>query len=315
MIDLDLQLKDWLREGVISADQAELMRVTALGPPTEEEGGASERRIPLVTEILGYVGAALAIWAVAFLAAEFWANLTDWAQASLFAVLSLVLFVGGVTLLGTKEEALQRLSSVLWTGAVGSLAGALFIIFEPIAGFSMELTWTFIGAIATAVAVGMMWKQPSVLQHIVLFAAALTTIVSLLTLGPEPELFVYGFVVWGFGMAWILIARAGVLPRLNVGMILGGLAMLYGAQIAAIEDTAAFGVLLGLGTAGVLAGAGVLLKEKLTIILGGIGIFMFVPQAMFHFFGEEMGAMFGLFFSGLLIIGLAVMFGRHKEAL
>ncbi len=316
MINLDTQLEDWLREGIISTDQARRMRQSALGPPsTEEVADDAGRRIPLVTEILGYVGAALAIWAVAFLVSEFWANLDDWAQASLFGALSFALIVAGAQLLDTTEEALARLSGVLWTAGLAALVGALYIAFDPIAGLSIELTWTLTSAIAAGIAAAMMWKKPSVLQHIVLFATSLATIVSLLTLGPEPELFVYGFVVWAFGLAWILVARAGVLPSLNAGMVLGGAAMLYGAQIAAVEDTATFGVFLGLATAGVLAGAGVVLKEKLTIILGGIGIFMFVPQAMFHFFGEEMGAMFGLFFSGLLIIGLAVWFGRHKEAL
>jgi len=68
-------------------------------------------------------------------------------------------------------------------------------------------------------------------------------------------------------------------------------------------------------TAALLATAGVMLREKLSIVLGGVGIFMFVPQAMFLFFGETFGGMFGVFVSGLTLVGLAVWFGRHKEAL
>lgn len=316
MIDLNRQLEVWVREGVVSADQADLMRRSVAGPPsTADSGVLPERRIPLITEIFGYVGAALAIWAVAFLTAEFWGSLADWAQASLFGALAFALAVAGATLVGSREPALARLSSVLWAGSVAALAGALFLVFDPIAGLRIELTWTLIGTVASVVAALMLWKAPTVLQHIVLFVSALTTVVSLVTLGPEPELFVYGFVVWAFGLAWILVTRSGFLPLLNVGTILGALAMLYGAQVAAVEDTATFGVFLGLATAGALAGAGIVLREKLTIIIGGFGIFMFVPQAMFHFFGEQMGAMFGLFFSGILIIALAVWFGRHKEAL
>ena len=63
------------------------------------------------------------------------------------------------------------------------------------------------------------------------------------------------------------------------------------------------------------AAVGVALKEKQTIVVGGIGIFWFVPQAMFHFFGEAFGGMFGLFLSGLAIVGLAIWLGRRKEAL
>ncbi len=316
MIDLNKQLEVWLNDGIISAEQAEQMRLSVLGvPELGERETEPERRIPIITEILGYVGAALAIWAVMFLVSEFWTNLSDWAQASLFGALALVLFAGGAALVGSAEPALQRLSGVLWAGCVGSLAGALFIVFDLIAGIRVELSSTLIGAIATAIAAAMLWKQRSVIQHVVLFAAALTTVVSLLTLGPEPELFVYGFVVWAYALIWLLVARAEVLPSPTVGIVLGGIAMLYGAQIAAIEDAAVIGILLGLATAGLFATAGVVFRERLAIIFGGIGIFMFVPQAMFHFLGETFGGMFGLFLSGLIIIALAIWFGRHREAL
>ena len=92
--------------------------------------------------------------------------------------------------------------------------------------------------------------------------------------------------------------------------------MLVGAQMASGGgDMTTFGVLLGLATAALFAAAGVTMREKLLIILGGIGIFWFVPQAMFHFFGETFGGMFGVFVTGMLIIGLAIWFGRHREAL
>ena len=98
--------------------------------------------------------------------------------------------------------------------------------------------------------------------------------------------------------------------------MLGAIAMVVGAQMTtAAGDLATAGVLLGLATAGLLTGAGVMLRERLPIILGGISIFFFVPQAMSELIGEEMGAMFGVFVAGLLLVGLAIWFGRHKEAL
>lgn len=317
MIDLNKQLEEWLHDGIISSEQAELMRRSVVQTerlPVDEELPEVERRIPIITEILGYVGAALAIWAVAFLVIEFWADLTDWAQASLFAVLALVLFFAGAALLDADEPALGRLSGVLWAGSVFSVGGALFIVFDLNRGLDPSVTWALIGAITAAIGGAMFWRQASVAQHVVLFAAVLMTIISLLTLGPEPESFFIGLVIWAYGLVWILISRAGMLPPHQTGVVLGAIALLYGAQATAADEST-IGVLLGLGTAGMLAGAGVMLREKLTIILGGIGIFMFVPQAMFHFFGEAMGGMFGLFASGLALVGLAIWFSRHREVL
>lgn len=316
MIDLNRQLETWLADGIISAEQAELMRGSVLrSHPDASTEAAEERRIPIVTEILGYVGAALASWAVLFLVSEFWGNLEDWAQASLFGALALVLFAAGSTLLEARELALGRLSSVLWAGSVLALSGALFIIFDSIVGYSDDTSLTLTGA-GAAVAGGLMLRrQRSVAQHVVFFAAVMTTLTSLLYLGIDPETFVYGFVVWGAGLIWILLSRAGVLQPLSTGLVLGAFAMLVGAQIAVGEgDIISFGLVLGLATAGLFAAAGIVLKEKPVIILGGIGIFWFVPQAMFHFFGETFGGMLGLFISGLAIVLLALWFGRQKEA-
>ncbi len=317
MIDLNQQLERWLEEGIISVEQADQMRSSSLGSPKPvTDMAVEERRIPIVTEILGYVGAALAIWAVMFLVAEYWGNLTDWAQASLFGALALVLFAAGATLLDTVEPAFNRLSGVLWAGSVISLGGALYIIFDPMIGYSAESTWTLVGAL-TAVAGGLMLRRrASAAQQVVFFAAVMTAVVSLLNSGTDPEIFVYGFVSWGIGLIWILVARAGVLRPLGTATVLGAITMLYGAQMAAIEgETDTFGILLGLATAALFATAGIVLKERLAIILGGIGIFWFVPQSMFHFFGETFGGMFGLFISGLAIVALALWFSRHKEAL
>lgn len=323
MIDLNKQLEVWLNDGIISAEQADLMRQSATGVPSPAgspvptpEEPEPERRIPIVTEILGYVGAALAVWAVMFLVSEFWENLSDWAQATLFAALAFALFVGGAVLLDTREPALRRLSTVLWAGGVIALGGTLYVLFDPIAGLSVDATWSLVGLIAAVVGALMLRRQPSVPQHIMLFAAVLTAGASFLNLAADPEVAIYGFGVWGFGLAWVLASRAGVLPPLNSGVVLGALTMLVGAQIAGAEgELTTLGVLLGLGTAGFFATAGVMLRERLLIILGGIGIFWHVPQAMFHFFGETFGGMFGIFVTGMLIIGLAIWFGRHKEAL
>jgi len=317
MTDLNRHLERWLHEGIVSAEQAELMRQSLVADSAEPDGRHEpERRIPLVTEILGYVGAALAVWAVMFMAMEFWEKLNDWTQASLFAGLSLVLFVAGAALLDALEPAIKRLSAVLWSASVVSLGGMVFIISDAVAGYDEPLTWSLIGSIAALAAGFMLWRQESTTQHVTLFAATIIAIASLLALGPNPDFFFYGLVVWVFGLVWAAASRFGLLRPRDPGMVLGSLSMLVGAQMA-VDDSglSTAGVLLGLATAGLLAGAGIVLREKLTITLGGIGIFWFIPQAMFHFFGEAMGAMFGLLISGVLLIGLATWFARHKEVL
>jgi hypothetical protein len=315
MIDFNQQLQKWLDTGIISAEQAELMKRSVAASPRAQPG-AEEGRIPIIAEILGYVGAALAIWAVLFLVSEFWANLADWSQAALFGVLSLILLAAGATILDKDEPALRRLSSVLWAGSVIALGGGLYMVFDPILGLSVEASWTLISAFCAVAAALMLWRHAMPAQQITLFAAALSTFIWLMNLATDPELFAYGLVAWGFGLIWIMLGRAKVIEPAGTSMVLGAVAMLYGAQLAAIEGgVSSFGIILGLVTAALFAVAGVSQRDRLTIILGAIGIFWFVPQAMFYFFGEAFGGMFALFVSGLAIIALAIWFTRHREVL
>jgi hypothetical protein len=153
-------------------------------------------------------------------------------------------------------------------------------------------------------------------QQIILFASMLTAILSFMSLVADPAFYVYGLVVWVVGVTWIAVARAGRLAPLRTAVVLGAITMLYGAQLIVVDgDAGTFGIILGLATAALFAVAGVSLRDRLTIVLGAIGIFWFVPQAMFHFFGEAFGGMLALFVSGLAIIALAIWFARHREAL
>ena len=313
MIDLNQQLERWLADGIITEEQADLMIHSVSGPDAPDRRSRG-RRIPLVAEILGYVGAALAVWAVLFIVAEQWGALDYWAQMVLFAALSFALFAGGRVLFPSKEPALIRLSNVLWAGSVVALGGAIWVLLDPIGGFSAEATGTTIGFGTALVAAAMYRLQRSVIQHLVLYATVLTALNFLVTLAADLEVFVYGFLIWGIGLVWVLVSRAQLLPPGNLGLTIGAISMFYGAQMINIgSDIEVLGIWLGLATAALFAAAGIGLQEKPALIIGALGIFWFVPQAMFHFFGETLGGMVGLFLSGLAIVGLAIWFSRDRD--
>ena len=312
MIDLNQQLERWLADGIITDEQADMMIHSVLESDAPDRSSRG-RRIPLVAEILGYVGAALAIWAILFIVAEQWASLEHWAQAALFGALSFALFAGGRVLLWSEEPAFARLSSVLWAGSVIALGGAMWVLFDPIGGFSVEATGTMIGLGAALVAFAMYRLQRSILQHIALYVSVLVALNFLVTLAADLEVFAYGLLVWGIGLVWALVSRAQLLPPGTLGMTIGAISMFYGAQMISFgSDIEALGIWLGLATAALFAAGGVALQEKPALIIGALGIFWFVPQAMFHFFGETFGGMIGLFLSGLAIVGLAIWFSRDR---
>lgn len=312
MFDLDQQLEVWLDEGIISPAQAEQMRRS---PLVLTSATAKDRRIPIFTEILGYVGAALAIWSAGFLVSEVWENLAGWPQVALFALLSGLLFAGGAVLAGTPEAALMRLSSVLWAGSVASWSATVFLLFNEVVGWRGETATLVAGLGGAALAAFLLYRQATVLQHVALFTTSMMAVTAILGLMEGEEGSYYGLIVWGFGAVWLLLTRYEVLRPQLPGMILGTVALLLGAQMTMdISEFATLGTLFGLATAAIMAGFGIVLRDRLTVILGSVGIFWFVPQAMFHFFGEEGGALLGIFVVGVAIVGIAVWLGRHREA-
>lgn len=317
MVELTGQIQRWLDAGIITAEQAALMRANCEPETMAVPGDATQiqRRVPVIAEIAGYVGAALAVWAATFLVTEFWNNLADWAKAGLFSALAVALFTAALPLLDSKESAFLRLCGVLWAGAIVAGSGALFIVLDSIGGIDVSWTWVIVGAVASIAGGTMLRYRVGVVLHVILFAAVVTTITALLTVAGDPEPFFVGLSIWGVGLVWLLFNRADLLQPAATGLLLGGMGMLLGPFFTnAGGGYETITVLLGLASAASLAAAGAYAREKLLVVVGGLGVFMYVPRAMFHFFGDAMGAMFGLFVVGLLLVAAAIGFARHREA-
>ena len=78
------------------------------------------------------------------------------------------------------------------------------------------------------------------------------------------------------------------------------------------SDVEAIGLILGLVTAALLAGVGLIGDLRSALMLGAAGIFLFVPQTVFHFFGDAAAALVVLFVVGVALVGGAVFWARHR---
>ncbi len=309
MPDLESRLDSWTAAGLITREQAEAIRVAeaARRPPETSVG-----RVPIVTEILGYVGAALAFWAIAILTADVWADLVWWAQAGLFLLAAVAFFGGGSFIGESGEPAAGRLASVLWTCSVAALAAAAWITVLDLVEWSEEAATMTTGAISTGYAVALFIMRRRVLQHLVVFgsAAMLATGVAMFTSLDSQEL--AGLTYWGLGAVWLLVARRGLLPPGETGIAIGAATALFGAQIVAGSDVEAIGLTLGLVTAALLAVVGLIGDHRSALILGAAGIFLFVPQTVFHFFGDAAAALVALFVVGVALVAGAGLWARHR---
>jgi hypothetical protein len=102
---------EWVRASLITQTQADAIR-------TFEDRRTPRASVTLITEALGYLGAALAAAAAAVLVGRSW-NEASPGLRILPGVASLVMVAAGWSLRRTEDAAIARLASVLWLLAAG----------------------------------------------------------------------------------------------------------------------------------------------------------------------------------------------------
>ena len=117
MKDLASSLRAWVTAGLIDEDQAKAIL-------SHEAEPSDERRVPLIAEVLGYLGGSLALIAAFILAGEFWPDLESWARLLLVGAGTAAFLAAGWFIKDTENDAILRLSSFSW--ALGTVGVAFF---------------------------------------------------------------------------------------------------------------------------------------------------------------------------------------------
>ena len=304
MKDLTESLREWVAEGLIDKSQAEAIR-------TFETPPGDERRVPLIAEVLGYVGGSLALIAIFILVGEFWADLETWARLLLVGAGTVVFLGAGWFIRGVKNQAIHRLSSFAW--ALGTIGVAFWfgLFADDVLGLDTEPTLLIASAAALTVGWALYRLSPRSLQQLVLGGAVVATVLSALAQLNQPPESLYGLAVWGLGIAWLLLGWGDRLTPKYTAYALGSLAVLIGPQMMRFED-ATWPLLLGLVTAGVLLTFSVALRDTIMLGFGAAGIFIFVPQVIFEYFGDTIGVPLALFLTGVVLLGAALLVARLR---
>jgi len=297
------QLSRWLNAGFITDEQA--ARITAFEAARAEN---QERRVPLIVEALGYLGGALAVIAVLILAQEFWADLELWGRLALLGIVTLGLLIAGWVLRDSPLEAVRRLAGFLWTFAAVGVAFTFGILSAD--GFDTEPeTAALVGSLSAGVLGYFLWRiRRESLQQLAFFAAVVSAAMSAVGVFDWPEE-MFGLSMWAAGTAWLFLTWGTVIRPETTGYALGAVASLIGAQMLSF-DGEGWPLLLGVVIAGALIVASVTLRQIALLALGAAGVFIFVPQVVFHFFGDSLGAPVALLLSGAALIGGAVALAR-----
>jgi hypothetical protein len=320
VLDLRERLDVWTNAGLLAPDQADaIARYEAEHPSRETAGQPPQEPLPrptaprvLPAEAIGYVGAALAFSAIAWMLREVWIDLTTYGQLALIGLLTVLLFGGGAALARSTSAPLQRLTSVLLLGGLVGAGWCTGILGFEVVGVRTELGAVLVAATLAVLAVPLYLLRPRALPQVAALGALVALAVTLLLLpGLTPDPWVFGLVLWAIGCGWLLASLGGFLPPSGISGVLGGSLALLGSLIAGTG----FGVnawWLGLGvlTAAGLVGLALWRDTLHHLVVGSLGLFVLVPTLAFELFGDTIGAPATLLVIGLLLVALAVGLGR-----
>ncbi len=327
------RLDGWVDAGLLTAEQADAIREherdrlatmppPALlappsdGPDVEPAPPPPQRRISLVAEALGYLGVALVGVAATILLTEIWEQLRYGARLGLVVVLTLVVGGAGAYARRADEPAFQRLASFSWALTIGGIGWLAFLLGgENGIGLGEErLGLAVVGSMAAG-AWALYRLEPRWLQHVVTYATTLSFVVVLL-LQPEGEIgpFYFGVALTALALVWVLLGAARMLPPDPASQWVGLLGLLIGLNVLSVGQHQNVGLIVALvATAGLLL-TGVVAERTLYLGFGAAAVFLFVPQTVFYFFGDTLGAPVVLLIVGVLLLATALGVVRLRGA-
>lgn len=315
------RLHTWVAAGLLEPEQA--ARIAAFegeerSMPPAGHGPGPERRSRssgiTLAEAIGYVGAALALGAVALLLGELWRELLVGGRLALVGVLTVAVFGSGLALRGTSGPAMRRLSSVLFAATVAGVGWFVGVLEADVFELSWDRRGVLVAASMLAVAAPLyLWRRGVLLQLATLGSAiaVATTSLSYGSLSPDPVW--YGITIGAVGVAWFLLASGEWLEPRVPAEVTGAFVALLGAQIASFDGPRVPALAAGLVAAAGLVWLSVHRDQLHHLVVGAIALFVLAPQLVFEVFGDAIGAPATLLLVGLLLVLLAVGLGRARR--
>jgi len=308
--ELNEQLVRWTAAALIDPVQARQIAEHEAARAASTEAIPGHRRLPLVAEVLGYVGAVVAVAALVVAVRQFWPHVPAGVQLAFAGTVAVLLTAAGGALRTAKEPAAVRLRSVLWLLATGSAAAFVAILGDRFLRMSYEDVAVITTAAWTACAIPLWWRGRTALLQLSLFAGSVavveTSIDRIVANAPGWE---YGLGLWVLSMLWGAAAWRGYLTSRTAGLAASGSGVIVGAIIT--TDTAA-GVVFALATvAGVLA-AGIVSRRVLLLGLGAAGLIYVVPDAAGRYLPGSPAAPLAVALVGLLLLAVAIWLARSR---
>jgi hypothetical protein len=296
-------VRRWVTAGIVSDEEA--VEILAFEHATP---GAAPR-IPLVTEVLSYLGSAIAVSGVAFALGQGWNDIPGGVTIAFGLAVAVGAYLVGARLVRIHEEAALRLASFAWLISAGGLVLATgTTAYEldaapDVVALCIGLTALVYGAV--------LWRGDALaLQLLTVGAGAVTTVLAALAI-PDVSSGWAGVVLWALGIVAAVLAARRLAPPVWLTW-LGALGLTLAGAGMMTELGMMIGLTLGLVTAMAAVGIAIAVRQLPLLGGGGIGVMIFLQSILAEYFGDTPVVPLGLTAVGVGLVGLGLLVLRRR---
>lgn len=304
--------------GAVVAGIAAWMRQRQPGAPVPVEvEGVARRRIPVLTEAVGYIGTILVLAGASAYARDHWKDISEGGRLAIL-VAGTAFFLGiGALVLESTEPALRRLAAVTWAVSVATFAGSVGMI-NVLLHTGGKTPFLTIATSTAAYAVTLWALHRHGVQQAVAFGASCVALASIVNfVVTDARAWMMAVPLWALGVGW---AAAGWRHRIEpwfVAVPLGLLVALIAPATISEPSGLRFG--LGIATATTLMTLAVIAGFTPGLAMGAVAELAYVIGAVTFYFGDTLGVPASLAITGLLVLSMAAAathwhwFGGHRQ--
>ncbi|HET9334584.1 MAG TPA: hypothetical protein VFQ21_13500 [Gemmatimonadota bacterium] len=304
MRDLEQRLARWVTTGLVTPEQAAAILAA-------EEEAPGERGSSMAATALGYLGASVALVGGVVAASREWSAMATGSRLALSLGATVLLLAAGFLARRRDHPALRSLDGFLWFLSAAGAAFTAGLVAHDVLDLETRSITFFAGGAAAAWGAPLWRLRRSPIQETAVFAGLGVFVEALLAHLPGPPDELHGLPLWGLGAVWAILAWGRILSRRS-SLALAGVALLFGAQLLSFGWRGA-GLALGIGTGVALLAASVALRSTVLLAFGAAGVLLFLPQIVFEYLGDTLGAPLALLVCGIAILGGAFAAARLKR--
>ncbi len=306
---LQEHLSDWVDHQLLNSGEA-----ARIGE--YERALAKPPGISAVAEIVGYLGALLILVGGGSLYVQERDAMSHVVRVAVPAFGALAALVGGIFLIRTSEVSFRRLGAVLWMISVGLVAGAIAVALVDTPVVAPQYTAFVVGATSLvygAVLYGLCKHEAT---QAAMFAATVATLAGgIAWVDPQADNEQLWFAVplVALGVAWVIAGATSIVVPRTIALVLGSFLALYMPQLLNGTNIPWMAFVLGLAVAGGLLAASTWLRSTPVLVLGAIGLFMYLVGVITRYLSDTVGAPLALLLSGVALLAVALGASRLQR--